>query len=633
MSTIAFVNSAEEIRFLDDVCLPATIIHIDNSPKKKRGERSERYRSRNEFVSDDEIYEIYKKAMRWLKEWSCKPICDGKNFKELFTYKGISLWWFIDFWLFYHEIHRMTVQDIVLNLHIIDAITKKETPTSMYIIDDGSAFSDITAHYCSTKGIPIIKKQRQRAASVVRRSKPYILEFLKYGKYRFRHAASRLIASRQGRQKKTDVLLIGLTSQLQDDPARPGMARDHMLKPIMDHLDEMKIPYAYTDRDFTRSLGIHTMIRTDGIPAEHFMDRKISKDAKAFQKKCAMEYERLKGDIANSLIYEKIPLWPLLEKRFDFIFAHKISEAVRWVEAFVKMIDTYDPHCLIIIDETGISGKAAVVAGHLRQKLVIGLQHGAISPLAFEYMHLKGEIQENLDIHAPFCPIPHKTAVYGKHTRDVLVNEGNYPEQSVTLTGQPRYDVIKELRMTLDKKKVCRDLDIDPEKKIILVITQPCKDRIYLAQEIFESIRDAGSCQVVLKPHPREADYHRYNEIAKEKGIDIKLCTQDLFKLLFIADIIIQRDSTVGIEAMLFEKPLICAYLFCLDIARTNQYLESGCRLARNTRELRRQVTEALNGIDNDRYLRAQNQWVEAEAYNRDGCATRRVADLLALKR
>lgn len=632
MSTIAFVNSAEDIHFLAGLPHEAKIIYLDNSPLKKQEGREWVHASRNEFVSDDEIYEIYKKAMRWLKEWSCKPIRDGKNFKELFTYKNISLWWFVDFWLFYHELHRMTVQDIVLNLHIIDAVVKKEAPTHIYIIDDGSAFSDIAAHYCTTKNIPFIKKQGQRTASVVRRSKPYLLEFLKYSKYRFRHILSCLAALQHDCPKKTDaldVLLVGLTAQLRGDPAQPKKKSDIMFKSIMDSLDEMNIPYAYTDRDFTQSFGIQTMVQTNGIPAEYFMDRKTVRAAKEFQKKMIPEYEQLKQDIAESFVYDQIPIWPLMEKRFDFIFTHKISEMIIWIEAFEKMIDAYNPRNLIITDETGISGRAAVVAGHLHNKHVIGLQHGAISLLAFEYMHLKDETNKNLDIHAPCCPIPHKTAVYGEHTRDILVHEGNYPEQCIALTGQPRYDIIEKLRRTLDKKEICKNFGLDPEKKIILIITQPCKDRLFLAREIFKNLTRLGACQIVLKPHPRETDYHDYNKIAREAGITITICRQDLFSLLFIAGIVIQRDSTVGIEAMLFEKPLICAYLFCLDIARTNQYLESGCRLARNIEELRRHVNEALNGIHNDRYLRAQNQWIEKEAYNQDGLATKRVIDLL----
>ena len=628
MGTLAFVNTSEDLQFLGGLPPGTRIIYLDNSPAKGGQEKPGIHVCRNELVDDNSLYETYSKAMKWLKEWSSMPLNDGKNFKEIFTYKGISIWWFVDFWLFYHELHRMTIQDIALNLHIIDTIIKKESPSTVYILDDGSAFSDIAAHYCITKRIPIIKKKQAR--SLLRRARPYLLEFLKYKKYAFRHAASRLLLCKL--PKKVDILLVGLTAQLKAEQGVGKEMSDQMLKPIINLLEKNGISYAYTDRDFTRTPGIRTMGLTRGIPSEYFMSRKRFKEANEFQKKMFQEYSRFRPDIASSFMYDRISIWPLIERRFDFIFKHKVAETVLWMGAYIDMIDAFDPKSILIIDETGISGRAAIVAGYMRGKNVVGLQHGAISPLAFEYVHLKGEVSDDLDIHAPFCPVPHKTAVYGENTREVLINDGNYPEKSITITGQPRYDVIKQLKDTLDRKEVCIELGLDPAKKIILILTQPSKDRLFLARSIFEAIPSNRNCQVALKLHPRDLDHQSYRELAKKAGLDIQVHTQDIFRLLFIADLIIQRDSTVGIEAMLFEKPLICAYFFSMDIARTSQYLQSGCRIARTPQELQHHIQEAFVGVHNQRYIHAQSAWVKKEAFNQDGQATQRVVDLM-LKR
>ncbi|MBI1971120.1 CDP-glycerol glycerophosphotransferase family protein [Candidatus Woesearchaeota archaeon] len=628
MSTLAFVNTSEDLRLLGDLPPGTRIIYLDNSPAKERQEEPGIHLCRNDIVDDDSLYEAYSKAMKWLKEWSCKPLNQGKNFKEVFTYQGVSIWWFIDFWLFYHELHRMTIQDIALNLHIVDTIIKKESPSTVYLLDDGSAFSDIAAHYCITKEISIVKKKKAR--SFVRRSKPYIFEFLKYKKYAFRHAVSRLFMHRI--PQKADILLVGLTAQLRAERKAQKEMSDQMLKPIIDLLEKNSISYAYTDRDFTRTLGIKTIGLTRGIPSEYFMSRKRFKEANEFQKKAFQEYLRLKAGIAKSFVYGGIPIWPLIERRFDFIFKHKVAETALWIGAFTDMINTLDPKSILIIDETGVSGRAAIAAGRMCNKNVVGLQHGAISPLAFEYVHLKGEVSNNLDISAPFCPVPNKTAVYGENTRAVLINEGNYPEKSITITGQPRYDIIKQLKDTLDRNKVCVELGLDPSKKIILILTQPSKDRLFLARSIFDAIPDHKDCQIALKLHPRDLGHQEYEELARKAGLDIKVYTQDIFLLLFVSDIVIQRDSTVGIEAMLFEKPLICAYLFSMDIARTSQYLQSGCRIARTSQELQHHIREALDGAHHQEYLHAQSAWVKKEAFNQDGQAGQRVVDLM-LKR
>jgi len=621
MTTIAFVerkNDIDQIRNKD-----AILIFLDNdSPKKHR-----LYRSKDDYVSTDKLYEVNRKAINWFKTWSAIPICEGKNFKELFIYKGVSLWWFVDFWLFYHELHRMNIKDIIQAIYIIDEVVRKEKPDKIIRINNGSVFSETLALYAKKKGIPLIDIGNQKILDKIR---PSILEWLKYRKFYTRRIISKIFSKKP---EKVDIMLVGLASHwaTHTSPLTATTKEDILLQPIIDYLEEHNIPFLNTDVDFTPTSGIPLFLerRTFAIPIELYIDRRVRKITKEQKKKLYTEYLSHKKEISDSLVFDGINLWPLLEKRFEFVFCHRLPEGIMWLEAYINAIREHDPKSLLIIDENDFPGRAAVIAGRMERKKVVGLQHGTISEFCFDYNHLENEVSRDLDYHSPYIPLPQKTAVYGKNTEQILIKHGHLPAYSIVTTGQPRYDIINKLCATLKKEDVCAEFGLNPEKKIILFITQPYKDRFVFADNAFCVLREVCSNhQIVLKPHPRESDYQTYKTIAKKNNLDIRIIAQNLFKLLFIADVVVQRDSTVGLEAMLFKKSLICAYIFYEGIAEADFFLRSGCRIARTMPNLKKHLIQATSGEDNERYIVAQTEFIKNEIYN-DGGATKRVIELL----
>lgn len=640
MTTLIFLEHAKDIQLLRDIAKDTNssndtkIVYLDNKIPAAPPAVNAVHVRRNELVHDTMLYEEHKKAINWFKAWASKPISEEKNFKELFTYNDVSLWWFCDFWFFYHELHQMTIKEITQAFCIIDEIINKERPKKIISIDNGSVFGKVLSRYCEEKQIFLERKQSVNRRIKLTENLPSVIEWLKYKKYQFRKNASRIICSKKNIPKDPQVLFVGLTSHLESrtDPLIGEKRKvDTMYQSIIDNLDKKNVSYLHTDIDFTRTLGITVMIerRKHSIPVEYFINAHAQDMAEKHGKRLRQQYLKIKEDIAASLVYEGISFWPLLEERFEFLFTNRVPEIIMWIETFLNLMTQVNPKSVLIVDETGIIGRAAITAGHVLGKNVVGLQHGTICEHNFDYLHDEKEIADDLDYHAPFCPTPHKTAVYGENTKNLLLKEGNYPKHSIALTGQPRYDVIKHLRRVLDRDTICKELEIDPAKKIILCITQPRKDRFLLAKDMFSIFKEQEDCEVILKPHPREHRYDRYVQLAENLDLSIKIVTTDLFKLLFVCDVVVQRDSVVGTEAMMFEKPLICAYFFYQGITQSNQFFGSGCRIAKTIPEFANHLREALEGKGNDGYIAKQNAFIEKETFNKDGLATERVVNLL----
>ena len=66
----------------------------------------------------------------WITNWANRKIKNNKNFKELITYEGVSLWWFVDMWLL--ENHASPTKVVSINQiisYLNDFNTKIENKT------------------------------------------------------------------------------------------------------------------------------------------------------------------------------------------------------------------------------------------------------------------------------------------------------------------------------------------------------------------------------------------------------------------------------------------------------------------------------------------------------------------------
>ena len=98
---------------------------------------------------------------------------------------------------------------------------------------------------------------------------------------------------------------------------------------------------------------------------------------------------------------------------------------------------------------------------------------------------------------------------------------------------------------------------------MVVFASQPQPDanlRRQAAFDVFTALKDEKDVFVVVKLHPAERfafDY--YNAIARETGcVNYKLIYDiDLYRLIAACQVLITCYSTVGTEAIYFDKPLI----------------------------------------------------------------------------
>jgi predicted glycosyltransferase len=206
--------------------------------------------------------------------------------------------------------------------------------------------------------------------------------------------------------------------------------------------------------------------------------------------------------------------------------------------------------------------------------------------------------------------------------------------EKVVVTGLPRYDVLKSAPNIYSRQNFLKRFDINPEKKIVLWLTQSHalneEENARNISTIFGTIKEVPDTFLVIKQHPAEPP--RYTQMIekmmREYEVNGILMPKDIdtYELLYISDIIIIKNSTTAMEAIVLGKPVISLNLS--GQPDPVEYVREGVALGiTDSRLLKDGIGQLLK---DDHELAANRQkYIEEYLYKVDGQATHRVINII----
>jgi hypothetical protein len=226
-------------------------------------------------------------------------------------------------------------------------------------------------------------------------------------------------------------------------------------------------------------------------------------------------------------------------------------------------------------------------------------------------------------------------AVLSPAAKDWFIRDG-FPPESVFVIGQPRFDLV--FKQQFDPARLRQELVIPGDKGIVVLATQPMveaflwteKERQQFVGAVVRAMTDFPDKQLVIKLHPDE-DPAVYRQLLKDIGDDTAAICRDTntYELLNACDLLITFYSTVALEAMLFNKPVITLNLsgkpdifpYALSGAAIGVYREEGLVPA---------VRQALyDAAAREELARKSREFVAEQVYRPDGRASQRGAELV----
>jgi CDP-glycerol glycerophosphotransferase (TagB/SpsB family) len=624
-------------------------VTLNTSIRSKLEEENINYRTLEDYKIYQELKDVEKKAMLWIKTWSNIKIQNDKNFKEITAYGNISLWWLTEVWFYLASFFNLySIKETIKNIEIIQDIIDIEKPDNIIVANSKTLLGKITSLVGQRKNIPSIFIE----AGIFFNFKYYFMKIIqtpliknfKNTKGFLREISGKILkffvrTKNKQTKYKNKILFVTHPTYVQSSfniETRKKIKEDIVIGPVIRELQKDKNnEILLVDTDPFPTFRFNFLFDKNYTHIESYLTKEIKKNVVQKTKEFSKKWEKLKREksFINSLIYENIPIFELLEDKFSELFHRKFIESIKYIEMMKQVVKVENPNIILLVDEYHLYGIAAIIAGKLNNIPTLAIQHGAFTPYDLSSLHFHYEIPCDKFVTPNYCIIPDKTAVSGQYYKNILLNLAHFPRNGVIATGQPKYDVLAYADKIFKKGKIYDQFEIDYKKKIILLATQPFSkhENELLFRSVFREIKKLKDIQLVIKLHPNEYDESLHRNIAKEVGLDVIL-TKDIniFELLNACDVLMTVSSTVALEAMILDKPVIIVNLknssyetsFANSDATINVY---------KSEDIGKAIVKALNNKRIRKKLQFNmKKFVYSHAYKIDGLASKRIVKLIS---
>lgn len=215
----------------------------------------------------------------------------------------------------------------------------------------------------------------------------------------------------------------------------------------------------------------------------------------------------------------------------------------------------------------------------------------------------------------------------------------NDEKQKLFVTGNPRYDAYLNWKSSISKAELFHNLGLESGKTTILFATQAIvkfssyrtdDENEVLARKILDFIKTKPQYQLIIKIHPYEEEeiYQKRVEESGAKNVGV-IKDINIFDLLINSDILIMKNSTTGLEAMLFDKPVVT-----IDLSKRRDQVSYGEEKAaisiHSYDEIAAAISDSVGNASKAEFLRASRlKFINNYAYKSDGLASRRIINKL----
>ncbi|HJO39508.1 MAG TPA: hypothetical protein QF650_13015 [Vicinamibacterales bacterium] len=487
--------------------------------------------------------------------------------------------------------------EVLKSLRLAERIIEAEQPVRIVLVDDGSVVIRAFRAVCRAKGIEFLTLPAELPSGRLLVEQPALLTWTKIALGKCFVEVCRLIeACRPGSRARLRVLL---PQYFRFKVLVRGLAADPKFEVNVVGGSHKSIFGSFVRRGSVRYLPSLGYLRLKQAVAVARYRRRLQGclddlDAVASQGPHFDGYPLL--EICRHLVDEH------LRRRFvNYAAFVEISKAV--------LIRERITHVIVNQDIQGYQRILCLVANALGVKTIC-YQHGLSPKIPTIATHISETV-----------------AVWGERERDLYLEIGHASADQIQVIGDPFLANLS--RQQFDRESICRRLGLDPARPVILM---PCERYVNFhapwERETTANERLAEACEALSRrPEAQllvrfKADFlyaefggsvatqHRIIERFDRGNIHLD-SGGDIYERLYIADIVVVTISTIGLEAMMFGKPVI-VFADGADPDLVG-YVEAGAAvLARTSTEFQTAVNECLESEALRARLRpAQQRFVE----------------------
>jgi CDP-Glycerol:Poly(glycerophosphate) glycerophosphotransferase len=635
VKTLALVAGSAVPSSLGD----AAVVAWDEAAERALRGRAVAVRTVAQVLGPEAAEEVDTAAVRWTKEWGRRPLLDGCSFRDLYDWKGVSLWWFAELFL-HHSTEATRFVRVVETVHrLLDA----EAPDEMEAHGLPEDEALLAARTCLARGVLFhggaVQRTPRRGVSGVRRRARW--NAVKAWATAAKAAASgpapapgpgapvALFLSHAAfwRERTSDAGGAPRAYEHYFDRLIPALGADDALRPFVVAVGPRA---AFRRRGLGERLADWLHLHGDGegyVHVNRYFSRQVARETRRGTALAARIWKELSGRAAvrETFSHRGVTFADLSEADLAATLLLQLPWAIRSYEEMAAVLEAVRPAVVCLYAESSGWGRAALAACRAAQVPAVAVQHGIVYANYYSYVH---------DLDEAACPRPARTAVFGEEARRLLLDMGHYPAHELVMTGSPKLDQLQESARTWDAEATRAMLAVPAGEPLVVVASRfrgIRRTHQSIGSALPELLRalEALGVRTVIKPHPAEGaeDYAR---VLRETGVTrarVVPAGADLLRLLHAADALVTVESLAAVEALVLERPVVVVN------APTNlrAMVEAGVALgvpvgADPTDALRR----ALFDDGTREALRAARARYRPQiAYGDDGGATARIVTLV----
>ena len=494
-----------------------------------------------------------------------KQKLNKKSFLELFEYKGISLWWFFSQETFF--IKFANIINFIENFSIfIDQIKP-----DIVEIEDDFEFFNIIKKISEQKNFELKYSQTSYSKyKIIKSFKVYGRKYIR--KKRLKKILTKNIKNNLNFFHQNSNSLPNLNKKIIfASPTSYRRSKYNFEKGITENGEFLMqdIVNLLSKKDEIIGLSFHFIGSTynqnilsermtselNWVPEEAFLEID-NNDSKIF-----IDYFKnliSKTEFQNFFQFKNIPIWEYLRDIF-FQMTYEINFPywIKILNSYHTILSKQKPKVIFVTAEDHANTSALISVAKKLNIKTIRIQQGLITNYNFQFYQNNYQSSENLLGY----PIPDTILVFGEFSKNALL-EHNYPEDKITVFGNPTYFELENIKNTLRKKSLHEQYGFQKNQKIILFPSSGMQliKRNYdfqIWENLLKNFSNKNSFVVILKPHHGENIDKYQKMIKKYSASNFKIISSNLTELFFLSTIVVSNYSTIIMDANCMDKPVV----------------------------------------------------------------------------
>ncbi len=487
----------------------------------------------------------------WIKSLRGARI-DGAPFRNRFTARGDSLWWFAEIYL--HK--EQTILQIMRTLSAFDALVERERPRSIRLTEGRSAVLDTVAR---SRRIPIEDSQaspslRSAVSRLDRRARGLAV-------------AARLSRVRPGAPAHHARIAAFVHRAFWLADAHDGSAESY-IGPVLRELERR------VGRNHVRYVGVgprrnfrarrwwQTLMPShEGpmVPIERYTSRgSMAASAATWSQRHAIRQALWSSqDIRDRAVIRGCDCWDVVREQLAGIALLQFPWSVRAMDEAAAALRAIEPDVAVTYAEAGGWGRALALECRRAHVPLAGIQHGFIYRHWLNYRHSPDEMMpDRTNAGDAGFPRPALTLLFDEYAARHLREAGSFPGDALKVTGSARLDdlIAAVKRQSSTEIESTRALAGATDARPLVVVAAKYKEAAPSLDRLVEAVRSMPDLQLAIKPHPAETPQVYAAAVAGAANIRV-LTASSLPALLAAARAIVTVNSTVALDALSVGVP------------------------------------------------------------------------------